>query len=515
MKNTFNILSLSGGGIKGIFQSTFLNFLEKEYQIPLYQVFDLVAGTSTGSIVGAALACDVPMNDVTSLYKKHGEAIFKRKKVGVRYWRSSWYSNEELKKRLTEVFKDKSLKDANTKLLIPSTSVENYKHNIFTQNNDETIVDALMSSAAAPFYFNAYQTAGTINHYYMDGGLWANDPTLVAVLYCVNVLDIPLDRIRILSLGTSCMPNGDEASHFNSLKTYKPQKIKTVISAMFNSSETFTQDFTEDLVNEPNIIHVDPSNVIRSFVELDDVKTAIQELPTIAQNSYDAVKNKILMLLGAEGRTTCSLKRKNYISESTILKIGLSDFVPTRNHYRESDKETKISDYLSKVQHTLRIMSVSLSDGINYHGTYNVLEELLKKNIKLELTISLLNFQNDNLIKVMAPVLNITEEELVSKIKKSIKTLFRLVTKYKAKRVKLFLHNTIPFGTIIAVDENFSSGSLIVETKPYKLHSATSFSYKLLNEENPILFKNIIEGCNNIEADSIKVNKTLISSWGK
>lgn len=54
MKETFNILSLSGGGIKGVFQSTFLEFLEEEYKVPLSQIFDLVAGTSTGSIVGAA-----------------------------------------------------------------------------------------------------------------------------------------------------------------------------------------------------------------------------------------------------------------------------------------------------------------------------------------------------------------------------------------------------------------------------------------------------------------------------
>lgn len=148
---------------------------------------------------------------------------------------------------------------------------------------------------------------------------------------------------------------------------------------MFNSSESFTHDYSEDLVNEPNIIYIEPSNCMHSFVELDDVKTAIKELPTIAKNSYDSVKDKILTLLGGEGRSACSLKRKKYISESTILKIGLSDFVPTREHYRESDKETKFSDYLSTAKQSLRIMSVSLYDGIKYHGTIPVLDEILKK----------------------------------------------------------------------------------------------------------------------------------------
>ena len=514
MKETFNILSLSGGGIKGIFQSTFLKFLEELYKVPLHQIFDLVAGTSTGSIVGAALACGIPMNEVTNLYKQHGSSIFKKKKIGIKIFRPSWYSNEELKKQLINVFKDKSLHETKTKLLIPSTCLENYKYNIFTQDSNETIVDALMSSAAAPFYFNAYQTTGDISHSYMDGGLWANNPTLVAVLYCINVLDVPLDRIRILSLGTSCMPVGNDASNFNSLRTFNPQKVKSVINAIFNSSESFTYEYSEELVNELNIIHIDPSNAIHSKVELDDVATALEKLPTIAQNAFDTAKEKILPLLGAEGRNTCSLKRKNYITETSLLKAGLADFVPTREHYRESDKDSKAADFLKKATKTLRIMSVSLYDGICYHGMCQTLEDLLKRQPDLNITISLLNFQNENLIKVMAPILNMSEDDLKSKVKTSVKSLCDIALKNK-QRLSLYLHNTIPFGTIIALDENTSHGSLIVETKPYNLHSTTSFSYKLLNSENSILFKNIIEGCRNIEEDSIKVTKRLISSWKK
>lgn len=514
MKETFNILSLSGGGIKGIFQSTFLKFLEELYKVPLHQIFDLVAGTSTGSIVGAALACGIPMSEVTNLYKQHGSNIFKKKKIGIRVFRPSWYSNVELKQQLINVFKDKSLHETKTKLLIPSTCLENYKYNIFTQDSNETIVDALMASAAAPFYFDAYKTTGDISHYYMDGGLWANNPTLVAVLYCINVLDVPLDRIRILSLGTSCMPIGNDASKFNTLLTAKTEKIKSVINAMFNSSESFTHEYSEELVNGLNIIHIDPSDAIHSKVELDDVDTAVDKLPTIAQNSFEAVKEKLLPLLGAEGRNACSLKRKYYITESALLKVGLADFVPTRNHYRESDKDSKASDYLKKATKTLRIMSVSLSDGIGYHGMCQTLEDLLKRQPDLNIKISLLNFQNENLVKVMAPILNMSEDNLKSRIKTSVKSLCDIALNNKP-RLSLYLHNTIPFGTIIALDENSPHGSLIVETKPYKLHSTTSFSYTLLNSENSILFKNIIEGCKNIEEDSIKVTKKLISSWKK
>lgn len=286
-----------------------------------------------------------------------------------------------------------------------------------------------------------------------------------------------------------------------------------MISAIFNSSESFTHEYSEELVNELNIIHIDPSNEIRSKVELDDVDTAIKELPIIAENAFNTTKEKLQTLLGGEGRNACSLKRSNYISESALLKVGLADFVPTRKHYRESDKDSTASDYLKNATKTLRIMSVSLSDGIHYHGICNTLEELLR-NPDLTIKISLLNFQNENLIKVMAPILNMSEADLVSKIRSSVKSLCTLAFQNK-QRVSLYLHNTIPFGTIIALDENTPEGSLIVETKPYGLHSVSSFSYKLLNAENSILFKNIIDGCIKIEKDSFKVTKKLISLWKK
>lgn len=109
----------------------------------------------------------------------------------------------------------------------------------------------------------------------------------------------------------------------------------------------------------------------------------------------------------------------------------------------------------------------------------------------------------------MAPILNMEESELVSRIQSSVKSLLNLAIQNK-QRVSLYLHNTIPFGTIIAIDEDLTEGSLIVETKPYKLHSASSFSYKLLNAENSILYKNIIEGCKKSKKIQQKLQKTYI-----
>jgi len=160
MKRTFNILSLSGGGIKGLFQASFLKLLEKEYQVPLTNIFDLIAGTSTGAIVGAAVAKHIPMDTVENLYMERGKEIFDQNRM--KYLRSSWYSNKQLKEVLLEKFEKDKMDSIKNEILIPTTLLENDRHKVFTNKDDVSIVDAIMSSTAAPFYFNAYEIAGDI-----------------------------------------------------------------------------------------------------------------------------------------------------------------------------------------------------------------------------------------------------------------------------------------------------------------------------------------------------------------
>ena len=87
------------------------------------------------------------------------------------------------------------------------------------------------------------------------------------------------------------------------------RKVKSVISAIFSSSETFAHEYSEDLLKELNIINIDPSNAVRSMVELDDVQSAIKELPLIAEKSFEAKKRPIGKTLG-RGRPYCMLIKK-------------------------------------------------------------------------------------------------------------------------------------------------------------------------------------------------------------
>src|SRR5712692_9506401 len=82
----FRIVSLDGGGMRGVYTATYLGELADAFarkrRIPALDVgkgFDLIAGTSTGGIVACALAAGIPLRAVVSLYQEHGRAIFPMK----------------------------------------------------------------------------------------------------------------------------------------------------------------------------------------------------------------------------------------------------------------------------------------------------------------------------------------------------------------------------------------------------------------------------------------------------
>ncbi|MDO4703377.1 patatin-like phospholipase family protein [Tannerella sp.] len=78
MSRPFRILSLSGGGIRGIFQASFLEKIGNELEQPIHKNFDLICGTSTGAIVGLAAANGIDLKLISNLYKEKGGLIFKK-----------------------------------------------------------------------------------------------------------------------------------------------------------------------------------------------------------------------------------------------------------------------------------------------------------------------------------------------------------------------------------------------------------------------------------------------------
>lgn len=75
-KKRFKILSIDGGGIKGLYSAEVLAKFEEIYQCRISDHFDLICGTSTGGIIALGISLGIPMSDICKFYTQHGPRIF-------------------------------------------------------------------------------------------------------------------------------------------------------------------------------------------------------------------------------------------------------------------------------------------------------------------------------------------------------------------------------------------------------------------------------------------------------
>ncbi|TDQ16364.1 patatin-like phospholipase/acyl hydrolase [Algoriphagus boseongensis] len=204
------ILSIDGGGIRGILPGTILTYLEKKIQelsqnpdARIGEYFDFVAGTSTGGILGLILLCPdenkkyrFSASDALKLYLDQGDEIFdvtfsdKIKRGGGLF--DERYSEKELENALKNYFGELRLSQSLKPCLITSYDIRNRKAHFFTSCdaksdiNDFYFKDVARSTSAAPTYFepaHIYSIFGT-PHTLIDGGVFANNPALCAYSEC-------------------------------------------------------------------------------------------------------------------------------------------------------------------------------------------------------------------------------------------------------------------------------------------------------------------------------------------
>jgi len=210
MNTRFQILTLDGGGIKGIFSAAVLAFLEEDLGIKIINHFDLIVGTSTGGIIALALGIGMSPREIVHFYVQKGPDIFYSNKFSKikQYFRSK-YDNVHLEKALKECFGEKRLKDSLKRLVIPSYNIGDDDIYLFKTPHHERlkrdykvpIWKVAMATSAAPTYFPSFRK---INHIRLiDGGIWANNPTMIGIIEAVSLLNVPFNSIHVLNLGTT------------------------------------------------------------------------------------------------------------------------------------------------------------------------------------------------------------------------------------------------------------------------------------------------------------------------
>lgn len=252
----YRILALDGGGIRGVISAKILERVETKIKqitgnenTKLNEYFDLIAGTSTGSILAASLVYGRNPTDLIGIYKDEGETIFKtnflRKTVGYAL-KMPKFSNDGLKGVLQEYFKDKngqeiSLKDlrevskqefpgSNPKarlLILAYSTTQRYTNFFLSPLVDEDpwykeakVWEVCLSSAAAPTFFPPYkfdlqpdekpvETDSVVpaEYTFVDGGVAANNPALGALVHALSIEKLEgkklnIEDISLLSIGT-------------------------------------------------------------------------------------------------------------------------------------------------------------------------------------------------------------------------------------------------------------------------------------------------------------------------
>jgi hypothetical protein len=210
----FRILSLDGGGAKGFYTLGVLDEIEKNVGRPLHECFDLIFGTSTGSIIAALLARGDSVEQVLKLYKEHVPAIMKPEDTAQR--------TAALNKLANTVFADTKVEHFKTGIGIVATNWQDERPFIFKASVSQargsvgsfipffgcSVADAVISSCSASPFFETHtinKSNGDVVEL-ADGGFCANNPTLYAIADATVGLHQEAKNLRVVSLGVGSYP---------------------------------------------------------------------------------------------------------------------------------------------------------------------------------------------------------------------------------------------------------------------------------------------------------------------
>ncbi len=228
-----NVLSIDGGGIRGVIPAAVLAEIESRTGKPICHLFDVIAGTSTGGILALGLSKpkevsgaepEFSASDLLQMYKTDGHRIFpKRTLQRLAKLFGAEYAESGVVGVLDEYFRETRLKEALTTVIVTSYDIERKQAWFFRSRNasnpaiaeeyDFPMKQVARATSAAPTYFPpAHIPQGTSGKYWalVDGGVYANNPTMCAFVEALELkphMELP-EEICLVSLGTGQSTSG-------------------------------------------------------------------------------------------------------------------------------------------------------------------------------------------------------------------------------------------------------------------------------------------------------------------
>ncbi len=292
--NTLHILTLDGGGTRGIYSAQLLAKVEETFDVHIKDCFDLIAGTSTGAIIAGAAVSDIPMTEIVELFESEAPDIFRKK-----WYRNplffSKYSNERLAEIIARHIPAIPLSQITTPLIITCSEITTSESHIFRSNycnelgspdyydGEVCLRDAIVASCAAPTFFAPKKIR---NYLLSDGGLWANNPSIAAYTEALTLFGKEPSQVKILSIGTG-----------HSISMYKKRRrwgflsgwggIKLVSFVMTLQSHA-SANMVNRLLRE-NYLRIDPKI---NFWDIDTV-TQLDNLKSLAERDFQTYTSEI------------------------------------------------------------------------------------------------------------------------------------------------------------------------------------------------------------------------------
>jgi len=275
------VLSLDGGGCKGIIQLAILEQIENNLGIPIHSTFDLIVGSSVGSIIGGVLSATnlTATKFMSSMMDALPEIFGPRPHIPIVQPK---YDRKDVVSFLREYISPESgMKICKTKFLCSSVNIVDAKTHFFKswedKDGDLNFIEALNRSYAAPYFFGAMVDKKS-NSVWLDGGTGNQNCPLIETRIELARQGWTNERVHILSLGAG---QTDAGVPFNSAKFYG-----TILQALFYTRPadgglariqnvgSQVELFKSEVIAHPNISfqRLDILNMAKKINKLDGAK---------------------------------------------------------------------------------------------------------------------------------------------------------------------------------------------------------------------------------------------------
>ncbi len=274
-------LSLTGGGVRGVFTAGILAELERRIECNFSRQFDVLVGTSVGGIIAIGLACGISGKALTEALSENVGSVFgKPARFNPGGLRTTRHRPDRLRECLEKILGDnstKSIRSLDRNIVVPSIdAISNrvvYFSNVErigeTRCLDASLLDVALATSAAPTYFPPHKIGARA---YLDGGIASNNPDIEALRFCLASLSRTPAGCLLLSVGSGqnfYLPDPGAGNGPGALSWVRKYSL---IDRIMSLQESKSSELASELIGD-RYLRLDTT--FETAIELDDCRDEV------------------------------------------------------------------------------------------------------------------------------------------------------------------------------------------------------------------------------------------------